>query len=479
MEEKLQLLVLVVVLLIMLAAMMGLWNIGRLILLRGRFEKIKTKLNLRSGDEREPNTIVEDLQEVKDLTKVLKKHYLGHRVEDCMKIVAANTKRAVARQLPSLDDWHEREALEERVKMSVGIFYTLSSTMLIAGIVGTLYSLSCVLKPEPQEVEVVVKVEEVVKALHPSLCATVGTCCLMVLRGIYEMLFERQKAEMDRYSIDVLIPCFQVQTEEEQLETKVEESKKLFKENVSRIIQKYEEDYVPFFTAVREYHEQLRSIMEKFLNVSQRMNGVAENLERGVDANFIHLQRINNLDVRSALDKVDEGIDRVSINMSALLEEQERHHAILGQQADEQQKLITSFAQGKVSVYDREEVDRVQSEFKKTLTWLDSLIHNQETMRATLANSHQVMDHYNAKVAHDEHEWVKSLKIIHERNEILEKIAGRSHEHFHKRSQAVGDTLACFDKIQECVQGWNQKVQETCKKLGSRYRAYLFVRPKN
>ena len=478
MEEKLQLLVsvveekpqLLVLLLTTLAIMTGLWNIGRLVLLRGQFEEIKTKLNLRSGDEREPNTIVEDLQEVKDLTKVLKKHYLGHRIEDCMKIVAANTKRAVARQLPTLDDWHEREALEERVKMSVGIFYTLSSTMLIAGIVGTLFSLSRVLGDE---------VDKVVKALDPSFYATVGTCCLMVLRGIYEMLFERQKAEMDRYSIDVLIPCFQVQTEEEQLETKVEESKKLFKENVSRIIQKYEEDYVPFFTAVREYHEQLRSIMEKFLNVGQRMNGVTENLERGVDENFIHLQRINNLDVRSALDKVDEGIDRVSINMSALLEEQERHHAILGQQADEQQKLITSFAQGKVSVYDREEVDRVQSEFKKTLTWLDSLIHNQETMRATLANSHQVMDHYNAKVAHDEHEWVKSLKIIHERNEILEKFAGSSHEHFHKRSQAVGDTLECFDKIQECVQSWNQKVQETCKKLGSRYKAYLFVRPKN
>ena len=451
---------------------MGLWNIGRLVLLKGRFEKIKTKLNLRSGDERAPNKIVEDLQEVRNLTKVLKKHYLGHRVEDCMKIVAANTKRAVARQLPTLDDWHEREVLEERVRESVGIFYTLSSTMLIAGIVGTLYSLGCVLGDGPLEVD------KVVKALAPSFYATVGTCCLMVLRGIYEMLFEQQKAEMDKYSIDVLIPCFQVQTEEEQLETEVEESKKLFKENVIRTIQKYEGDYVPFFTAVREYHEQLESVMEKFLDVSQRMNGVTENLERGVDANFIHLQRINNLDVRNALGKVDEGIDHVSINMRALSEEQERHHAILGQQADEQQKLITSFAQDKASVYDREVVDRVQSEFKKTLTWLDSLIQNQETMHATLANSHQVMDHYNAKVAHDEREWDKTLKIIHERNEILEKIAGRSHEHFLKRSQAVGGTLACFDKIQECVQGWNQKVQEICKKLSSRYKAYLFVRQK-
>lgn len=455
-----------------LAIMMGLWSIGRLVLLRGRFENIKTKLNLRSGDERAPNTIVEGLQEVKDLAKVLKKHYLGHRVEDCMKIVAANAMRAVARQLPTLDDWHEREVLEERVKMSVGIFYTLSSTMLIAGIVVTLYSLSRVLGDGPLEVD------KVVKALDPSFYATVGTCCLMVLRGIYEMLFERQKAEMDRYSIDVLIPCFQVQTEEEQLETEAEESKKLFKENVSRIIQKYEEDYVPFFIAVREYHEQLTNIMGKFLDVCQRMNGVTENLERGVDENFIQLQRINNLDVRNALGKVDEGIDRVSTNMRALLEEQVQHNAILGQQADEQQKLITSFAQGKVSVYDREAVDRVQSEFRKTLTWLDSLIVNQETLCAALANSRQVMEHYNAKVAHDRREWDKSLKINAQRNEILEKFAGSSHEHFHKRSQAVGGTLECLDKIQECVQSWNQKVQETCKKLNSRYKAYRFVRQK-
>lgn len=467
----------VLTILILLAVLAGIKSILRLRRqLKKEFKEID-KLPL--GNKDSPVKIARELQNSGALKKLPEKNYLARRVRDSVDIVLNNEKCFVNNQLPSVDDWHECDEMDERTRMDVCLFYTMTSSMLIMGIVGTLLSLHGVLLGvDPLELleggsngKIFSKIAI---ALSPSLFATGGTFILMVLRGVYEMLFERLEERMDRYTLNVLVPCFQMQTLEEQREKEMEDSKELLKDSMDLIIRKYNEDYEPYFRAVEGYKDCLSRVIDRFCDASSRIVRLITEMEHSMSDGAKHMQQVERLKVWGAMEEIDKTLKRIADDGCKFGDKLVKHNENLGRMASEQKKLMGLFTRAN----DVKVLESAREQWEKTCSGLQQLIQDGESLLSTVTGSNDKLGDFNTLVQTFACELGNSLKLLNERKQVIENITQKTHDHLLERGQEMEALLGCFEKTKDCVQRWNQNLENVRGELRARRRTYFFIKQK-
>ena len=467
----------VLTILILLAVLAGIRSILRLRRqLKKEFKEIE-KLPL--GNKDSPVNIARELQSSEALKRLPEKNYLARRVRDSVDIVLNNEKSFVNNQLPSVDGWHECDEMDERTRIDICLFYTMTSSMLIMGIVGTLLSLHGVLLGiDPLELleggsngKIFSKIAI---ALSPSLFATGGTFILMVLRGVYEMLFERLEERMDRYTLNVLVPCFQMQTFEEQREKKMEDSKELLKDSMDLITRKYNEDYKPYFEAVEGYKVCLSRVIDRFCDASSRIVRLIAEMEHSMSDCAKHMQQVKNLKVWKAMEAIDKTLRRVADNGCKFGDKLVKHNENLGRTAGEQGQLMAMFTR----VNDVKVLERAREQWKETCSGLQQLIQDEEPLLGAVTGSNDKLGDFNTLVQAFTCELADSLKLLDERKQIIENIAQKTHDHLLERGQEMEALLGCFKKTKDCVQRWNQNLENVREELRARRRTYFLIKHK-
>ena len=239
---------------------------------------LKNKWDIKSRDG-------SPLDIAKNIRKKLshgEKSYLIQRVRTITGIVIRCGEGSTL-QLPTVDDWHEFDSSQENASFSLSLFKILTSSMLIAGIVCTLFLLH-------HYMEHVFSTEQIRQALEPSLVAIRGTIWLIFLRGVYAVLFERLESRLDRYTLDVLIPCFQMPTTTEQLDSDMAESIWKLNDNIQGMRRIYEENLAPFFNAVTHYKSILSELVSQFYHMGDKILGMINVIEEGVHSGAREVQ---------------------------------------------------------------------------------------------------------------------------------------------------------------------------------------------
>ena len=134
---------------------------------------------------------------IKTLEKAAKKN------EDAEHNKKGHIKRAV---IPELTDMHELTLHNETGRFCTSTMNTIISCLLICGILGTLLGVHIVIK-EVQK-DGIAAIGELPNALMPSMLAVGFTIVLIILRGIYLAQVEQYVSQLDRFTLERLLPIF-------------------------------------------------------------------------------------------------------------------------------------------------------------------------------------------------------------------------------------------------------------------------------
>lgn len=106
---------------------------------------------------------------------------------------------------PSLSNLSLLTQAAEQSRRSVWILNTITSTLLIVGILGTLYGVHEAL---PESVEQRIDMVQVKAALLPSAIAVACTIVLIILRAFYRHAVNRHLGRLDRHTLRIYFPLF-------------------------------------------------------------------------------------------------------------------------------------------------------------------------------------------------------------------------------------------------------------------------------
>lgn len=140
---------------------------------------------------------------IKTLEQVAKKN------EDAEHDKKGQIKRAV---IPDLTDMHELTLHNETGRFCTATMNTIISCLLICGILGTLLGVHIVIKEV--QTDGISAIGELPKALMPSMLAVGFTIVLIILRGIYLAQVEQYVSQLDRFTLERLLPIFTPRKEE-------------------------------------------------------------------------------------------------------------------------------------------------------------------------------------------------------------------------------------------------------------------------
>ena len=110
-----------------------------------------------------------------------------------------------AAYFPSLSNLSLLTQTAEQSRRSVWILNTITSTLLIVGILGTLYGVHEAL---PESAEQRIDMVQVKAALLPSALAVACTIMLIVLRAFYRHTVNRHMGRLDRHTLRIYFPLF-------------------------------------------------------------------------------------------------------------------------------------------------------------------------------------------------------------------------------------------------------------------------------
>lgn len=127
--------------------------------------------------------------------------YAWERADIICKAVDSNLTVRIA---PSLNDLRELTLQQEQSRISTCVFRTLLPTILVLGIGCTLFGVHGVLANGGKEM-----IEHLGKALLPGATAVLCTITLFVIRGLYNRQLSRLIIELDQFTLNDLLPCFQ------------------------------------------------------------------------------------------------------------------------------------------------------------------------------------------------------------------------------------------------------------------------------
>ena len=134
---------------------------------------------------------------IKTLEKAAKKN------EDAEQDKKGHIKRAV---IPGLTDMHELTLHNETGRFCTATMNTIISCLLICGILGTLLGVHVVIKGVQKDG--ISAIGELPNALMPSMLAVGFTIVLIILRGIYLAQVEQYVSQLDRFTLERLLPIF-------------------------------------------------------------------------------------------------------------------------------------------------------------------------------------------------------------------------------------------------------------------------------
>ena len=212
---------------------------------------LKNKWDIKSRDG-------SPLDIAKNIRKKLshgEKSYLIQRVRTITGIVIRCGEGSTL-QLPTVDDWHEFDSSQENASFSLSLFKILTSSMLIAGIVCTLFLLH-------HYMEHVFSTKQIRQALEPSLVAIRGTIWLIFPRGVYAVL---------------------------QLDSDMAKSIWKLNDNIQGMRRIYEENLAPFFNAVTHYKSILSELVSQFYHMGDKILGMINVIEEGVHSGAREVQ---------------------------------------------------------------------------------------------------------------------------------------------------------------------------------------------
>ena len=166
----------------------------------------------------------------------------------------------------SLAELHALVARRERGRREVRVSAGIAATLLIIGIVGTLwcvhgilqnFSVPTTISGESAEVSegaerVNSLVQELGGAFWPSLVALGFTILVVCSRGLYAMGIHRLSLDLDSFAVDVLIPRYRVASLAEQTHE--------VRDNLRQVIDRLLQREADFHSSAEKFHEAVREI---------------------------------------------------------------------------------------------------------------------------------------------------------------------------------------------------------------------------
>lgn len=204
----------------------------------GRFELCCKKFELSDMNLNSEN--VQKIERI--LTPDSTQRHSSYTARRLYAVLCAVNLANLVRKAPSLNDLHELTSLQEQGNTTTAVFRTLTPSILVAGIGGTLLGvhqqLGC-------KAFLSGGISSLLAALGPGVIAVMLTIVCIVLRGCYNSRFSRFITELDTFTIKSLLPFF---GSPNAVETSADELKKTM--NRIRSV-----DYQALAESLGEYHQ--------------------------------------------------------------------------------------------------------------------------------------------------------------------------------------------------------------------------------
>lgn len=211
----------------------------------------------------------------------------GHHLLLRMKTIYESITRTDAKVMPSLHDLHMITVQDEMSRLSSTTLRSISSFLLIVGILGTLWGVHSVL----QEV-VDLKVSSLRPALVPSMYAVGCTVVLMWLRGLYLARFDSYLEKLDLFTMTKIIPLLQpmsrVAGASDDLNAKVTNIEEQINSIGNASI--YMEELCK---SVKTISENVQGVSNNIHEVFQQVNAKSEDIEKEMNLSKERFSEIN------------------------------------------------------------------------------------------------------------------------------------------------------------------------------------------
>lgn len=164
-----------------------------------------------------------------------------------------------ARVMPSLHDLHTLTMQDESSRVSSTALRTITSFLLIVGILGTLWGVHSVLDATD------VKMNGLKEALEPSMLAVACTVVLMWLRGWYVASFDAYLESLDLFTMTEVIPSLQP-------ESRVGNETGNFEIGIENLMNKIE--------SVKQMATDMTNISEEVTNVAKEVASISDKIDK-------------------------------------------------------------------------------------------------------------------------------------------------------------------------------------------------------
>lgn len=163
-------------------------------------------------------------------------------ISDRLFVILCSVSTAnLVRKTPSLTDLHELTQQQEQGELSTACARVLTPSMLVIGILGTLFGVHVQLG----QFDAKVGIEQLASALGPGIMAVLGTIICIVLRGWYQRSYAAYTTQLNEFTLKHLLPFFRPKGE---IQTDIE----TFKEMMRGIIKL---DYDALGENIAEYQQ--------------------------------------------------------------------------------------------------------------------------------------------------------------------------------------------------------------------------------
>ncbi len=277
-------------LVLLTAAYFTIRDIIRIVKQLRAFSRTTGEVGIFSGDTRSPDDIARDvgekLKSIKENDKDKADHYVIQRLDFAVTMVGR--EEGAHTQLPSVDEWYAREVEEENSRPSVCVSRTLIASLLIMGIVGTLICLHAGYLAGINNGEF----SNLHEALQPSLWAIGGTIILLILRGIYRVVFERLEGRINCYTLEVILPCLQLSTNEEEMEENMTETVDVLNHCIHRIKDNLDQGVAPFIEEIGRYKRGMEGLLDVLGGCCDTVVEAAKKMEENAASSKKQVQQI-------------------------------------------------------------------------------------------------------------------------------------------------------------------------------------------
>ncbi len=467
--ERYEIICLLFKLVLLIAAWFMVRDILRIVRQLRAFRDITIGIGIASGDTRSPEEIAGDVKpKLDNIGKNREDHYVIRRLRFAIEMVLGDDSGQM--QLPSVDEWYIREMEEENTRVSVSIARTLVASLLIMGIVGTLICLH----GDSLEKIAAGKIDALHVALQPSLWAIGGTIVLLALRGFYRSVFERLESLISRYTLEVILPCFQLSTSTEQMEEDMTQSVDILNGCIRRIANNFRQNVYPFVYEVCRYRQSMGSILNSLgtncESIPETAGGMDENMEKGKR----NMQQIHDIyqQVLPILREMDTLLVAIPNKLQNLLSLMQKHlgkfTALSSELSSVPQNTVGQLAPELKKVFDnlRERYRRAQTRIYTLRT------HDQQSLLDSIQNEVKALENTEASLNNSMSPMNDAIQDIRNLIACLQNMKNAYTETTLAQAKCMEECKKKLDSLRTELSERGKRVNYICAALRRRYLAY-------